>query len=126
MINTCVFVGRVSNEIELKKTNNEISCCNFNLAVQRKNLDTTDFPPMAAYGKLAEIICKYVSKGELIGVRAVYQSHIKNNKKYYEFKIEEVQFLEKRNDGEYDDIEIPTAANDDISISYNGNNNIHQ
>lgn len=110
MLNNTVFIGRVSTELKLRKTKSNVSCCSFNMAVQRKNTDITDFPPMVAYGKLADIICSYVQKGDLIGVEAVYQSYVKNKKKYHEFKIEEIQFLEKRKRNDYNDIEIPSAT----------------
>lgn len=111
MINSCIFIGRVSTEIELKKTKDNVSCCSFQIAVQRRKSDKTDYPPMAAYGKIAEIICSYVKKGDRVGVRASYQSTIKNEKKYYEFKIEEIEFLESKKTGGYDDVQIPHSAN---------------
>lgn len=119
MINTGVFVGRVSTDIELKKTKSDISCCNFQLAVQRNRSDKTDFPPMSAYGRLAEIICEYVNKGDLLGVRTSYQSRIKNEKKYHVFVIEEIQFLQRKKEtGEYDDVKIPEYSDNDFNSDF--------
>ena len=116
MINTTTFIGRISTDLELKKTNQEKSCCGFQLAVQRTHNDDADFPPMVAYGKLADVLCAYAKKGDLLGVRARYRSKIKNEKKYHEFVVDEIQFLERRNPKEaYEDIEIPQSSDTDFN-----------
>ena len=115
MINTIVFVGRVATDIELKKTKNDKSCCSFQLAVQRNRSDITDFPPMAAYGKIAEVLCTYVKVGDMLGVRASYQSNIKDGKKYHVFVVEEIQFLQRKKEkGVYDEIKIPQSYENDF------------
>lgn len=124
MINISVFIGRLTTEPELRKTKTDVSCCNFQLAVQRKNTEQTDFPPMTAYGKLAEIMCAYVHKGDLICVSARYQSNVKNKKKYHEFRVDEIQFLEKKRTEDYEDIEIPGAADFNSSIDSNGDDDL--
>lgn len=126
MINTSVFVGRISTDLELKTTKSGKNCCDFQLAVQRTYSDEADFPPLVVYGKLAEILCAYTAKGDLLGIRARYRSKIKNEKKYHEFVVEEIQFLEKKNEaGEYDDIEIPQApdSNDNLN-SYDNDDDL--
>lgn len=115
MINTSVFIGRVSTEIKTNKTKNDKNCCSFQIAVQRNYRDDADFPPMAAYGRLAEIISTYVQKGDMIGVRAHYRSHIKNEKKYHEFVVEEIQLLQRRDsEDEYNDVKIPVSSDTDF------------
>lgn len=116
MLNTCIFVGRITTEIELKKTKKENSCCNFQMAIKRTYSDEADFPPLSVYGKLAEILCTYAQKGDMLGVRARYRSVMKNEKKYSEFLVEEIQFLQRKDKtGDYDDIEIPQSANTDFN-----------
>lgn len=116
MINAIVFVGRVSTEIKTSKTKNNKDCCSFQIAVQRNYRDDADFPPIAAYGRFAEIISAYVQKGDMLGVRTRFRSVMRNEKKYYEFIVEEIQFLQRKNQtGEYDDIEIPQSANTDFN-----------
>lgn len=124
MMNYSFFIGRVTTEPELRKTKTNVSCCNFQLAVKRMNTDMTDFPPMSVYGKLAEIMCTYVHKGDLICVGARYQSNLKNKKKYHEFKVEEIQFLEKKRAEDYEDIQIPGAADYNASIDSNGDDDL--
>ncbi|SCX15420.1 Single-strand binding protein family protein [Ruminococcaceae bacterium P7] len=116
MLNTCIFVGRVSTEIELKKTKNQKSCCNFQMAVRRSYSDEADFPPLSVYGNLADILCTYAKKGDMLGVRARFRSVMRNEKKYSEFLVEEIQFLQRKDKtGDYDDIEIPQSANTDFN-----------
>lgn len=116
MINNCIFVGRISTELELKKTKNKMSCCNFQMAIRRSYNDEADFPPLSVYGKLADILCAYAQKGDMLGVRARYHSVMRNEKKYYEFIVEEIQFLQrKKPTGEYDDIEIPQSSDTDFN-----------
>ena len=41
---------------------------------------------------------------------------IKNDKKYHEFVVEEIQFLERKNSAEdYEDIEIPQSSDTDFN-----------
>ena len=115
MINSCTFIGRVTTEPELKALEGGKCCCNFQLAVQRTK-EITDFPPFAVYGKLAETFCDFVSKGDMVGIRASYRSKTKNGKKHYFFLVEYIQFLEKKKSaGDYNDIEIPYQT--DFSVA---------
>lgn len=67
MINYTFHIGRITKDLELKYTNSNKSCCNFNLAVA-KDKDTTDFFSFVAWNSTAENLCKYCKKGDLIGV----------------------------------------------------------
>lgn len=62
MLNTCIFVGRITTEIELKKTKKENSCCNFQMAIKRTYSDVADFPPLSVYGKLAEFFAPMLKR----------------------------------------------------------------
>lgn len=67
MINYTFHIGRITKDLELKYTNSNKSCCNFNLAVA-KDKDTTEFFSFVAWNNTAENLCKYCKKGDLIGV----------------------------------------------------------
>lgn len=110
MLNQAIFIGRVTQVPELRIDKNKKYFCKFQLAVQQSNSDITDFPEFICYKKIAENICKYLNKGDMIAVSAHYHSYIKNNKKYSNFVIDQVQFLGNKNCTElnvYNDIEIP-------------------
>lgn len=102
MFNKVVLVGRISNDLELRQTNNGKSYCRFNLAVNRMN-EGTDFITITAWKKQAENIVQYQSKGSLILVEGSistgnYTDSEGNNRKTFEVMAQNVQFLgNKRN-----------------------------
>lgn len=77
-MNRCAFYGRISQSIELKTTSGEkpVTFGSFSVAVKRNGRDSgTDFFRFTAFGKTAENISKYFSKGS----RIVIDSHAQMN-----------------------------------------------
>lgn len=70
MINNVVLVGRLTKDIELKKTSSNISTCTFTLACNRRygDKDTADFISCVAWRQGADYLSRYASKGDIIGV----------------------------------------------------------
>lgn len=69
-MNNTVFMGRATSSIELKQTQAGRSVVNFSLAVKRPyTKDTTDFFNICAWEKTAELIARYVKKGDQICIR---------------------------------------------------------
>lgn len=74
MINRVVLVGRLTKELELRKTTSGISTVNFTLACNRPyqskdaNAPTADFINCVAWRQSAEFLCKYAHKGNIVGV----------------------------------------------------------
>lgn len=73
MINQVVLVGRLTKDIELKKTNSNLSVAQFSLAVDRgiKKEDGTrecDFPNVVVWRQSADFLSQYARKGDLISV----------------------------------------------------------
>ena len=66
-MNNVQLIGRLTSEPTIKKTSSGKSVANFNLAVRRDN-DNSDFISVVAWEKTADIIGKYVGKGQMIGV----------------------------------------------------------
>lgn len=108
MYNKVVLVGRISNDLELRQTNNGKSYCRFNLAVNRMN-EGTDFITIAVWNKQAENVVSYQSKGSLILVEGSistgnYTDAEGNNRKTFEVMAQNVQFLgNKRNNDELEE-----------------------
>ncbi|AOF54562.1 hypothetical protein HPP_2760 [Hydrangea phyllody phytoplasma] len=72
MINKVILVGRITKDPELKNTNSGTYVVKFTLAVNRivsaSSEKKTDFINCTVFGKQAENLEKYISKGALIGV----------------------------------------------------------
>ena len=67
-INKVIIKGNISNEVELKQTQNGTSVCSFNVAVNRSfgKLDENkvDFFTVVAWQQKAEFVAKYFGKGK--------------------------------------------------------------
>jgi single-strand DNA-binding protein len=82
-MNSVNLLGRTTKEIELKGNDNKY--CSFTLAVSRRGKDESDFITCKAFGKTAEILSQYVTKGQLIAVEGRIQtgSYEKEGTKVY-------------------------------------------
>ena len=73
MINRVIVVGRITNDLELKRSASGFAYLSFTVAVDESRKDEngerkTNFIPVKVLGKLAETIEKYFKKGRMIGV----------------------------------------------------------
>ena len=78
-MNNVTLVGRLTNDVELRYTQQGKAVATFNLAVQRefKNQDNVyeaDFPQVVVWGKPAETLANYTKKGSLIGITGRLQT----------------------------------------------------
>ena len=107
MINKFIGNGRVTKDIELKCTPNGISAATFTLAITRnfKNQNEeyeSDFISCAAFKGTAELLSKYVKKGDTIGVEGSIRTRNykdKDNKTIYvtEILVDNIDFLKQAN-----------------------------
>ena len=73
-MNSCQFVGRLTADIELKRTNNGTAVCSYSIAVKRPGVnDTTDFIDIVTWRQGAEYLAKYGSKGDIVAVTGSLQ-----------------------------------------------------
>lgn len=66
-INKVIIKGNISNEVELKQTQNGTSVCSFNVAVNRFSKEgeaKVDFLTVVAWQQKAEFVAKYFGKGK--------------------------------------------------------------
>lgn len=76
-MNKCIFMGNVARDIELTTTAGGMQVVKFSIAVQRmKKDDPADFLNMVAFGKTAETISNYFSKGSKI----LLETHVQTGK----------------------------------------------
>jgi single-strand DNA-binding protein len=109
MINNVILVGRLTKELDLRQTQNGKSYCNFTIACNRmKKEDGTqeaDFINCITWGKTAENLCNYMSKGSLIGIEGNIQTRTYDdkdgNKRFVmDVNARNIQFLESKNQGQ--------------------------
>lgn len=73
-INKVILVGRLTKDIEIKYTNNGAAIGNLSIAVNRSRkqndqwIDETSFFDVKIYGKMAESLQPYLTKGKQIAV----------------------------------------------------------
>ena len=73
MYNKVIMIGRLTSTPELHKTNNDKSVARATIAINRRFKDQNgereaDFINIVVWGKLAETLASYATKGSLISV----------------------------------------------------------
>ena len=110
-MNKICLVGRLTKDVELKYTPNNIAVGRFNLAVNRaykkEGQPDADFIPVVVFGKVAENCGKYIGKGRLVSVTGRLQSRSwddQDGKRHFGMDVlgEEVQFLDRAKEGQAD------------------------
>ena len=115
-MNKVIIIGRFTRDPEIKYTTGEnaTATARFSLAVNRRfknkegNYDA-DFINCVAFGKTAEFIEKYFTKGTAIGITGRIQTGSYTNKegqKVYttDVVVEETEFVESKNKGTSDNV----------------------
>lgn len=115
-MNKVIIIGRFTRDPEIKYTTGEnaTATARFSLAVNRRfknkegNYDA-DFINCVAFGKTAEFIEKYFTKGMAIGITGRIQTGSYTNKegqKVYttDVVVEETEFVESKNKGTADNV----------------------
>lgn len=81
MINKVIIMGRLTKDVETKQTQSGNALCRFTVAVDRSFINKqtgnreTDFLECTAFGKTAEFVGRYFSKGKMILV----EGEMRNN-----------------------------------------------
>lgn len=69
MINRVTLLGRLTRDPEVKKTQNELSICNFTVACDRDTKeDQADFINCVAFRQQADFVGQYGHKGDVVAV----------------------------------------------------------
>ena len=102
-INSCVLVGRITKDVQERRTQNGTPVVSFTLAVdRRKKEDGADFIPCIAWDKSAETIARNVHKGDLFAVTGYIQtrSYEKDGRRNYATEVVTTgfQFLERKHE----------------------------
>ena len=108
-MNRTILIGRLTRDPEIRYTQgaNPVAVASFTIACDRgKNKDgskVTDFVPCKAWGKVAELLSKYVHKGQRIGAEGHIETGSftkRDGSKGFsvEVNVEKIEFLEKLGD----------------------------
>jgi len=102
-MNKVTLIGRITKDLELKKTTSGKSVLQFTLAVNRMD-KTADFINITAWEQRADFLMNYAHKGNRISVVGelrveTYEKDGKTNYKTY-VNAQEVEILESKRDEE--------------------------
>ncbi|KXT75880.1 single-stranded DNA-binding protein [Streptococcus sp. DD12] len=109
MYNRVVLIGRLTAQPQVRKTVKERSVCQIRLAVNRryKSADgkqEADFVSITFWGRLAETLGSYGSKGSLLTVEGELRTdrYEKDGQQHYTMEVlgQSFQFLESRSQRE--------------------------
>lgn len=122
MNNNFIFIGRLTKSPELRYTSSNKAVTQIDLAITNTKDDTT-FVPITLFEKMAENVCKYCEKGDLIGFQGSVKNHNwednKGNKHYdYTFLANRMSFLQTKtnNQVEQKKSETPEKKSTDEQI----------
>ena len=107
MINRVVLVGRLTRDVEVRKTTNGLSVASFTIACDRRqrrdaqNQQSADFISCVAWRQTADFLGQYARKGALVGVEGRIQTRNydgQDGRKVYvtEVLCDTVQLLESK------------------------------
>jgi single-strand DNA-binding protein len=101
-LNKIILIGRLTADPELRYTPSGAPVANFTLAVDRKfsKNDETDFIPVVAWRRLAEICNEFLHKGKLVAVEGrlqtrSYEDREGQRRKAFEVVADEMQMLDR-------------------------------
>ena len=108
MLNRVVLIGRLTRDPELRTTSTGKSVVNFNIAVTKRFKPTdgspdADFFTIIAWGKDAEYVANYLTKGRMVAVEGrlqtrKYQTQEGANREVVEVVADSVQGLDRPRD----------------------------
>ena len=123
-MNRVCLNGRLTKDIDLRYTQNNVAVASFTLAVTRKfknqNGDyESDFINCVAYKKTAELMNEWLKKGDLIGIEGRIQTRSyddKNGKKVYvtEVIVESIDFLASKKEEKPKEESVKQKLSDDV------------
>ena len=106
-MNSCNFVGRLTADPELRRTQDGTAVCSYSLAVKRPMVkDTTDFIEFVSWRQSAEYLSQYGHKGDVVAATGCLQHRTwtdkdGNKRKAFEVVTTGVELLSsKKNTGE--------------------------
>lgn len=108
MLNRVILMGRITADLELKRTASGISVTSFSIAVERNYVKQgeqrqTDFINIVCWRQQAEFVCRYFGKGSMIAIEGqlqtrTYQAKDGTNRYVTEVVADNISFTGERRD----------------------------
>ena len=129
--NNVILIGRLTRDIELKKTQSGVSCVSFSLAVDKPYKKDREHPEATfvnctAWRAQAEFLAKYFAKGDKVAIEGYlddnkWEDKDGNKRSEKIVVVSEVEFVEKKANKQTTDSpatnEIATNVDDDSDES---------
>lgn len=110
MLNKVIMMGRITKDIELRRTGSGVAVASFSIAVDRDftpkdGEKETDFFDVVAWRQTAEFVSKYFAKGRMIVIVGQLQTRSwtdkdGNKRKVVEIVADNVYFGDSKKDAE--------------------------
>ena len=99
-MNTSVLIGRLTKDVEIRKTTSGKSVTTFTLAVDRGRDAGTDYINCTAYETVADNLERFCAKGNLVAVKGRIRVETKETQQgrriYTDVVAEHIQYLEPK------------------------------
>lgn len=114
-MNSVTLIGRLTKDPDEREAGNT-TVAKFSLAIDRgKKADGsdagTDFPSITCFGKTAELVGKYLSKGRQVGIQGRIQtgSYEKDGHRVYTTEVvaDRIEFLGSKPESKTEEVEEP-------------------
>ncbi len=126
-MNKVLLIGRLTKDIDLKKTQNGKSFARFTLAVNRRfksndpQAQDADFISCVVWERTAEVMYQYLSKGSQVGIEGRIQtgSYERDGQRVYttDIVVENFDFLESRQQRQQAQAQSQPYFADDVSYA---------
>lgn len=121
-MNKVILIGRITKDLELRKTKSDKSVCEFTLATNRVGSEDADFISCMVWNQQAENLCKFQGKGSLIAVFGELRTdsyEIEGQKRYKTYVlVSNVEFLSKKTESTQDINKISSKTEVQQTIEY--------
>lgn len=98
-MNNVTLIGRLTRDPQMSYTTSQMAIARFNIAIDRGKDKGADFPSVVCFGKTAELVEKYMTKGRMVGITGRIQtgSYERDGQKVYTTDVvaDRVDFLDR-------------------------------
>ena len=94
MLNKAMLIGRITKDLELRKSPQNISVVNFSLACDSGKSGSPDYINCVAWRQSADFLADYCGKGDLVYVEGAIKTRSYENKAKQKVYVTEVQCSE--------------------------------